>query len=175
MTLRVEKVIDDIKHFDEYFRRGLGTNAWLCCPPMQWGRQGVVGVFNIAMECFGQYRDNFKSMITVDLLSSCREMKKFVDKMRDLNNKYTVLSEQHRISDELTRPPEKLETSVSQLSMRDMQRKFVDGKAERRELEAVIAEGGGQHRRFGENRNFGNQRERDCRRSQGRKAFPLIK
>ena len=37
MTLRIEKIIDYVKHFDEYFRRGAEHNAASCCPPMQWG------------------------------------------------------------------------------------------------------------------------------------------
>ena len=119
---------------------------------MQWGKHGNIGVFNIAMECFGQYKDNFKSMVCLDFLTSCRDMGKFVSRMRELNNEYTVLSEEHRIKDEKTRPSEKLETSISQLTAKDMQRRFVDGKSERKALDAAIAEGQGQQRKFGEDR-----------------------
>ena len=154
MTLRVEKVIDDVKHFDEYFRRGAEHNAPSCCPPMQWGKHGNIGVFNIAIECFGQYKDNFKSMLSLDFLSSCRDMAKFVSKVRELNNKYTQLSEEHRINDELTRPTEKLETSILQISTKDMQRRFVDGKVERRTTESAAVASGGQERTFKDERQF---------------------
>jgi hypothetical protein len=161
MTLKVEKILDDIKHFDEYFRRGAEHNASSCCPPMQWGKHGNIGVFNIAVECFGQYKDNFKAMISLDFLSTCRDMEKFVLKMRELNNEYTSLSEEHRIKDEKTRPSEKLETTISQLSAKDMQRRFVEGRAEKRTGEPGSEELGVQHRRYMEGRNSsGNDRER---------------
>ena len=131
---RICRILEEIEHYDQFFRKGATKAELLRLPEMNWGTENKPGVFRIAMECFSPFQENYKNMLGEKNLKSCTRMKDFVKMFRKLNDEYSRKADELMILELNMEAPEKLKNSREAAQDKAMQKKLISGFSEKKKF-----------------------------------------
>jgi len=134
MHSKVNKILDEIENYDEFFRYNATEAELERFPELEWGSTENPGVFRIVMHCFKPYDENFKQLIKVSKLKKCSSMHDFIDLFKAVNDDLARKSEALLVQDEAMQTQEKLAELHEQAQTAVIHKKFHDGVHEKAKL-----------------------------------------
>ena len=163
---RVCRILEEIEHYDQFFRKGASLAELARLPEMNWGTENNPGVFRIAMECFSPFQENYKNMLGEKNLKACTKMKDFIKMFRKINDEYSRKADELMILELSMEAPEKLKNSREAAIDKSMQRKLINGVPEKKRFADFKLLSESNHRKedhvnFGVAGNFPSQDESD--------------
>ena len=123
----VVKVLADFKLFDDYFRHEAEPELLVSYPAEEYGKEKQPGIFWLALECFQQYKENFRTLLTPKFLSKCKDKEEFIGKFLELNDQWTDRAEKHRMQNEQGMPSEKPEFIMERVNREKTQKGYLEG------------------------------------------------
>ena len=123
----VMKILWDIKLFDDYFRFGADSGIIASFPEPAYGKEKQPGVLWLALECFGPYKENFRTLLTPKFLRECQDKDAFIKEFIKINDEWTRRAETYRRQNEQGMPSEKPERIMERISREKTQEGFLKG------------------------------------------------
>jgi hypothetical protein len=127
MSDLVVKILADFKLFDDYFRFMAEPELIKSFPEESYGKKEQPGTLWLALECFQQYKENFRTLLTPKFLRECTSKKAFIENFLSINDTWTGRAEIYRRENEQEMPSEKPELIMERVTREKTQKGYLEG------------------------------------------------
>ena len=140
VAMYVDDIVADVLLYHGYMTHKISEDQKLLLPGMKWGESdGERSLIQIAMQCLEPYSKQFKSIISSSKerhkLKEIGKLEAWAAVVLEVNDQYANLAIAVRNRDLQAQPVEKAEVIQSKSRDLQMQKSFINGKGEKRELD----------------------------------------